>query len=465
MLVEAATMAVPLLVSLYYGETPRPFLFSMLIILIAGALLSLLRGSRRFYAREGFFAVGLIWLLLGIGGALPFWFSGYFSTFTDCIFESISGFTTTGASILSSVENLPMGILFWRSETHFLGGMGVLVLTTALIPSLGESSKYLIRAESPGPVKSKLVPKASQSSRILYSIYCVMTVVMIVCLRFTGMRWFDCVANAMATAGTGGFSVLNSSIAGYHSSSAEIIITIFMLLFSVNFSVYFLLITGRVKQALKSDELRFFLLLVAFSTVTIAINIAPGVPTWGDAARLAAFQVASIISTTGFATADFNLWPEYSRMLLVLLMFCGACAGSTGGGVKCSRVLLIVRGVRREIRQIIHPNSVNLVRLDGKVMDESSIHTAMVFLGAYLGVWMGASLLVSLDSQSLETTATAVLSCLSNVGPGMGGVGPVCNYGFFSSPSKLILSLTMIIGRLEIFPILILFSRSAWRRY
>lgn len=465
LLMEAGAMLLPMAVSLIYHETPLPFLLTILILLAVGCATLLLRPKRDFFAREGFFTVGLIWILFGAFGALPFWFSHQFGSYIDCLFESISGFTTTGSTILTAIEGLPYGLLFWRSLTHWLGGMGVLILTTALLPFLGISSNYLIRAESPGPVKSKLVPKASQSSKILYSIYLALTVVEALILRLAGMPWFDAVVHAFGTAGTGGFSIKNASIGAYNSPLIEVVVTVFMLLFSINFAVYFLVITGRAKQALRSDELRFFLIVVALSTALITVNIASRFATLWDAVRAAAFQVASIISTSGFASTDFNLWPEFSRMLLVILMFIGACAGSTGGGMKCSRVLVLTRAARREVRAIIHPRAVSVVRLDGAPLPEDTIRTTQCYFILFLFIVAGASLIVGLDNFSFGTTLTAVITCITNVGPGLETVGPMGNFAAFSPLSKLVLSFCMVLGRLEMFPILVLFSRSAWKRF
>ena len=465
LLLEGFALLLPTGVALLYGEDIRPFLYTILILLGVGGLLSLLRASRQFFAREGFFTVALTWVMFGVFGALPFWFSGQFGSYIDCLFETISGFTTTGASVLTAVEGLPMGLLFWRSFTHWLGGMGVLVLTAALLPSLGVEGTYLIQAESPGPVPSKLVPRSSTSSKILYGIYLAMTVVETLLLRLVGLPWFDAVVSAFGTAGTGGFSVRNLSIGAYDNPAAEVIITIFMLLFSVNFTIYFLLLSRKWRQALASDELRFFLLIVAGSIVLITLNIVPqyGGFTW-KSLRDAAFQVASIISTTGYATANFDLWPEFSRFLIFVLMLVGACAGSTGGGMKCSRVLVLFKSIRREIRQIIHPRSVNLVRLDGQTLEEGTVRSICVFCGAYVMVTLMASLIVGLDNFTFGTTITAVVSCVSNIGPGLEMVGPMGNFSAFSDLSKLVLSLCMVIGRLEIFPILVLFSKNAWKR-
>ncbi len=465
LVLEGVCMLLPLFVALLYGEDPTPFLKTILLLMAAGlALWFLLKSDSAFFAREGFFTVGLIWVLFGVFGALPFWFSGRFGSYVDCLFECISGFTTTGASILTAVEGLPYGLLFWRSFTHWLGGMGVLILTTALLPSLGVRSTYLIRAESPGPITSKLVPKASQSSKILYTIYLALTVIETVLLRLAGMPWYDSIVHAFGTAGTGGFSIKNISIGAYQSPAIEIIITVFMLLFSVNFSIYFLLLCGNLRQVLKSDELRFFLGMVALSTAAIAWNIKDIYGSVGDAVRQAAFQVATVVSTTGYSSADFDAWPEFSRMFLVVLMLVGACAGSTGGGIKCARVLVLFKTIRREIRSIIHPRAVAVVKLDGETVPERTLSTIQIFFATYMFLIFAASLVVGLDNFSFGTTLTAVIACVSNIGPGLEAVGPMGNFSAFSPLSKLVLSFCMVLGRLEMFPMLVLFSRGAWKR-
>ena len=463
LLVEAGAMLLPLAVGFLYGEDPAPFLYTLPLLVLVGAIFSVLKSDDHFFPREGFFAVALTWLLVAAFGALPFYFSGYFETYIDCFFEAVSGFTTTGASILTALERLPKGILFWRSFMHWLGGMGVLVLTIALLPNLGGRTLQLMKAESPGPIVSKLVPKASQSSKILYSIYCGMTVIEIIVLRLVGMPWFDSIVNSFAIAGTGGFSIRNTSIAAYGSPAIEIACTIFMFLFSINFALYFLVLCGKVKQALRSDELRFFLIVVVGSTALIAIDIWP-MYSGADAIRHAAFQVSSIISTTGFASTNFDLWPEFSRFLLILLMFIGACAGSTGGAIKCSRLLLLLRSIRREVRQVIHPREVNVVKLDGQVVDEGNLRSVHIFIGAYMLIMLLAVLLVSLDDFSMVTNFSAVASCIGNVGPGLEGVGPMSSYAAYSGFSKLVLSMCMIIGRLELLPVMVLFSANAWKR-
>ena len=413
LLVEAFFMLLPLAVALLYQEDPAPFLLTILLMAILGLALSAVPATRHFYAREGFFAVGLIWLVTGVMGALPFYFSGTFPSFVDCLFESVSGFTTTGATILTDIEAQPRGILFWRAFTHWMGGMGVLVLLTALLPSLGIRSHYLTQAETPGPVFSKLVPKQSQTSKILYGIYCAMTLAEVALLKLAGMPLYDSFIHAF-----------------------------FALLFSINFAMYFLLLCRRFREVLQSDELRFFLVVVGLSTAVIAFNIRHLYQGPLQCLRYAFFQVSSIISTTGFATADFCLWPQFSQIIFILLMLCGACAGSTGGGIKCSRILLAGRAIRREVHRIIHPRSVEIVKLDGKPVDESTLASVLLFISCY----------------------TSVITCISNTGPGLGAVGPAGNFSAFSPLSKLVLSLCMIIGRLEIFPILVMFSRSTWRR-
>ena len=464
MQLESAVMLIPLAVALLYRESPAPFLYSILIILISGTLLSHLPARRHFFAREGFVAVGLIWILTGVLGGLPFYFSGYFNSFVDCVFESCSGFTTTGSTILTDIESLPKGILFWRSFTHWLGGMGVLVLATAVLPSLGIRSSYLTRAETPGPVFSKLVPKQSQTSKILYGIYCVLTLVEVICLKLAGLPLYDAFIHAFGSAGTGGFSSRNLSVGAYANPTAEVIIAVFLVLFSINFALYFLLLSRRFREVLASDELRFFLLIVAGSTLLIFFNIYPIYQNVGDSLRNAFFQVTSIISTTGFGTVDYVYWPTFSRMILILLMFCGACAGSTGGGIKCSRMLLLFRSIRREVHRIIHPNAVETIRLDGQVLDEDTLGTALSFSGFYVTIVLVAALIISLDNMSFGVSFSAALTCTSNVGPGLEAIGPMGNFSAFSPLSKIVMSLCMIIGRLEIYPILAMFSLHAWRR-
>ena len=466
LLIEGAALLLPLTVALLYGESPLPFLYSIGIVLCVGFILSRLPYKKHFFAREGFFAVGLIWVLMGLLGALPFFFSGseQFASYIDCVFECISGFTTTGSTILTNIEVLPKGILFWRAFTHWLGGMGVLVLTTALLPSMGLRAHFLIQAESPGPVFSKLTPKQSHTSKLLYTIYCVMTLVEVLLLKLAGMSWYDSLIHSFSSAGTGGFSNYNASVAAFNSPLIEMIISVFVVLFSINFAMYFLLLCGRLRDVLRSDELRFFLLAVAASTLLVSINIFPIYQSAWESFRYAFFQVTAIISTTGMATADYMTWPVFSQVIMMLLLVCGACAGSTGGGLKCSRVLLNFRCLFREIRQVIHPKSVSVVKLDGKVVEEFTLNSISIFTCSYFIISLLATLIVSLDNFSFATSFSATLTCMSNVGPGLDMVGPAGNFSAFSALSKAVLSACMVIGRLEIFPILVLFSRGAWRR-
>ena len=461
---EALCLLLPLVVALIYREDPRPFFYTIVIVGVLGSLLVRLRARPDFYSREGFAVVGLIWLALSLFGALPFWFSGEFASFIDCFFEIVSGFTTTGASILTAVEPLPRGILFWRSFSSWIGGMGVLIFTLAFLPKVGGRTQVLVQAEATGPVSNKLVPKTALSARILYLIYIVLTVAEIIALCIAGLPLYDSVVTTFATVCTGGFSVMNTSIAAYGLPACEIIITIFMILCSLNFAVFFLVITGRIRQALGSDELRFFLIAVAVAIGLIFVNILPLYESSGRAFLDSCFQVASIISTTGFATTDYTLWPTFSQFILVLLMFLGGCAGSTAGGLKCSRVLLMARCVHRSLRRLSHPRAVKVVKLDGKSMDEDTLNTVLVFFTCFFLLLGAACLIVSLDGFSVTTSCTAALACLSNIGPGLEVVGPMGNFSEFSALSKVVLSVAMLIGRLEIFPILILLQPATWRR-
>ena len=464
LLLEACALLLPLLVALIYRESPLPYLLSIAVIAAVGLLLTRVKTTSRFYTREGFCTVGLIWLATGLVGALPFWFSGGFPSFVDCIFESVSGFTTTGATILTDIEAQPYGILFWRAFTHWLGGMGVLVLATALLPSMGIRPHYLTQAETPGPVFSKLVPKQSQTSKILYAMYCSMTLVEVALLKLAGMPLYDSFIHAFSTAGTGGFSNRNASVGAYGDPVIDIIISVFMLLFSVNFALYFLMMHKRFKEALSSDELRFFLIIVTGATLLISVNTLPIYESMAQSLRYALFQVSAIISTTGFATADYMLWPTLSQAIIILIMFCGACAGSTGGGMKCSRILLLLRAVRREVHKVINPRRVEVIKLEGKTVEESTLHSTLVFIGCYFAIILGATLVVSLDNYSFATSFSAALTCVSNVGPGLDLIGPSGNFASLSDLSKIVLSLCMITDRLEILPILVLFSRTAWRK-
>lgn len=455
----------PLIVALIYREPILPFLITAAFMLIVGIPFSLIKTKNsRFLSREGFASVTIIWILVSICAALPFWTSGFFKSFIDCVFESVSGFTTTGSTILTEVESLPKSILFWRSMTHWLGGMGVLILALAVLPNTGERTIYLMKAESTGPSPEKLVPKIAQSTKISYAIYICLSILQVIALLLAGMDVFDAITHTFSTAGTGGFSTRNLSIGAYNSTAIEMIISVFMLLFSINFSVYFFLITGRIKSILKNDELRFFLCLVGISTVLIAVNLIAHFGNVFESLREAFFNVSSVISTTGFVTVDFDQWPGFSKLILLLLMVVGACTGSTAGGIKVSRLLLLLKSIKVQLLQILHPRAVHTIRMDGVAVSEETLKSVMQFFVAYCFIFFISCLIVSLDNLGLTATVTSVLTCFGNVGPGLGLVGPMGNFSSLSGLSKGVLSLVMIIGRLEIFPILIFFSPAFWKK-
>lgn len=465
MLIEAACLVLMTLVSLIYREDPTPFLYTIAILVILGGLLTFLtRKSDYFSSRSGFASVVIIWLAFAAFGALPFYFCGQFESYTDCFFEAMSGFTTTGASILSDIEALPKGILMWRSFTHFVGGMGILVLTAAILPSSGIRAHHLMHAEVPGPTADKLVPSLAKSSKILYSMYVVLTVVECICLLIAGLPLYDSINISFSTAGTGGFCVLNNSIAGYQNEAVEVITSIFMLLFSLNFSVYFLILTGKFRQAFKSSEIKVFLGIVTIAVILMTLNVNHLFDSVWDSFRNSLFVVSSTISTTGFCLPDYALWPSFAQTIIIIIMVCGACAGSTGGGIKTSRVIILSKSIGREIKQIIHPHSVNIIRVDGKAVDKATVHSVLRFVGAYFVISFIATLLISLDNFDFSTNFSAIISCMSNVGPGFNAVGPTRNFALFSDFSKWILSACMLIGRLEIFPILIFLTPSTWKR-
>ncbi len=464
--IEAALLCLPLLVTVIYGEAPTPFLLTVGILLAVALPLIALRPRRdsRIFAREGFVAAAGSWILLSLFGALPFLFSGTIPHYVDAVFETVSGFTTTGASILTAVEGLPRGILFWRSLTHWVGGMGVLVFMMALLPADNSRAMFLLRAEVPGPTKGKLVPKVRETAKILYGIYLGLTALQTVFLLLAGLPIYDAIVTTLATAGTGGFSVLNASIAGYANPAAEWIVSVFMLLFGINFNLYFFLLIGRIRDILRSEELRAYLLIVVAATGIILLNILSLFESFNEALRAAFFQVTSVISTTGFATADFAAWPTLSKAVLLLLMLFGASAGSTAGGMKISRVIILFKNGLREIRHILRPRSVNVLRLNGQVLPEETVRATTNFLTLYLSFFLAGSLLLSIDGFSTESTFSAALACLSNVGPGLGAVGPAGNFAGFSVFSKIVLSFLMLVGRLEILPMLVFFSPSTWKK-
>ncbi len=466
--VEAVCLLPSLGISFFQGETGSVIGVAATIVLSAVLSLSsflLPPSDRQISAREGFLSVALCWVVVSLIGALPFCLSGAVPSYIDCLFETVSGFTTTGASILSDIEALPMGLLYWRSFTHWLGGMGVLVFLLAVIPmGKGKNSLlHVMRAESPGPQVDKLVPKLQDSAKILYAIYIGLTILQIVLLLLGGMPVFDSVTTAFGTAGTGGFGIKADSLMGY-SHYLQGVCTVFMALFGVNFSIFYLLLLRQFMKVLKNQELLLYLGIMIGSILVIAFDILPQYVNMGEALHQAAFQVSSVMTTTGFATADFNEWPALSKTLLVLLMFVGACAGSTGGGMKVARVLLLMKAGRRSVKRMLRPRSVSQVHMDGGTVSEEVIQNTYSYLALYMGIMVLSVFLIALDEFSLETNATAVIACLNNIGPGLDMVGPIGNYAAFSWHSKLVLTFDMLAGRLELFPMIMLFVPLAWKR-
>ena len=465
-LTEALLMLPSLVVSLICGDGDYwYFLVTMFPAAILGFCLSRVQPREaKMTSRDGYCIVAYAWILISIIGAVPLYLSGQFTSYFQAFFEIVSGFTTTGASVLAKPELLPHGVLFWRSFTHWIGGMGVLVFVLMIIPMKNDNSMHLVRAEVPGPMAGKLVPRMKQTSMILYGIYTAMTAILVILLLLGDVSLFDSLCLSFGAAGTGGFAVSSAGIAGYGSAYVEIVLGIFMILFGINFNIYYLLLVGRVRDALGSEEVRCFLGIIAVATLVITANIISLTLSLGDALRQAFFQVSSIITTTGFATVDFNLWPEFSKHTLVLLMVIGACAGSTGGGLKVSRVIILVKSFLAEIRYIVSPKSVQTVRLEHKYVDKVTLNSTRTYAAAYMMLVALSTLILSLDGYNLITNLTAVLSCINNIGPGLDLVGPMANFGIYSDWAMVLLSLVMLIGRLEIFPIFMIFSRPAHRR-
>lgn len=464
---EIILLLIPFFVALFYGQgDANAFLYTVLLMIPIALILIKIKGKKNeIYAKEGFLTVGLAWIVISFFGALPFVFSGAIPSLVDAFFETSSGFTTTGASILTEIQSLPKGILFWRSFTHWVGGMGFLIFILALMPTFSGNTIHLLKAESPGPTQGKIVPKIKQTAKILYAIYFVLTLIETIFLKSAGLSWYDSIIHALGTAGTGGFSNMNASVAAFNNPAVEWIITIFMLLFGVNFVLYFQLIRGNVKAFFKSEELKWYLIAVFASIIIIAVNIIPF--NHGDVTksiRDSAFQVSSIVTTTGYATVNFNLWPTLSKVILIMLMFMGAMAGSTGGGIKTIRIVIIFKAIRREIDKILHPRRVKSVKIDGNVVEEETISGVFLFIFAYIIISLIAIFIVSFDNFDVTTTVTSVIATLSNIGPGLEMVGPAGNFSAFSDLSKLVLSFCMLAGRLEIYPMLILFSPSLWKK-
>ncbi|MBP3409450.1 MAG: TrkH family potassium uptake protein [Clostridia bacterium] len=463
---EAALMLLPTICAVIYSEKcVWSLLISAAIAFAAGFILRRIcrTDNHVIYAREGFIMVSLTWLAMSAVGALPFFISGEIPSYVDAFFETVSGFTTTGASILTDVEAMSHGLLFWRSFTHWVGGMGILVFVMAIVDGANDRSMHILRAEMPGPVVGKLLPRAKDTASILYKIYIGMTLVETVLLLAGGMPLFESIVHAFGTAGTGGFGVKADSIAGY-SPYLQWVITVFMLLFGVNFNLYYLLLIRRFRAAAQSSECWYYLGIVLVSVGLITANILPMCQTFGEALRLSAFQVSSIITTTGYATTDFNLWPEFSKSILLLLMMIGACAGSTGGGLKVSRAVMLVKMVRKEVRHLLHPRSVNTVKFEGKVVDGATLKSVSSYFAVYMLCLLATYLLLSLDAFGMETNMSATFACFNNIGPGFAAVGPTASYAGYNMFSKLVLSLAMLMGRLEIFPLLLTLSPTTWAK-
>ena len=466
--VSALMLLLPLIVSIIYLEWMNVLAFGIAIAtaLALGFSLTILfkPQNKTIYAKEGFVIVALSWIALSLIGAMPFVICGDIPNYIDALFETVSGFTTTGASILQNVETMSRGMQFWRSFTHWLGGMGVLVFVMALLPSISDRTIHVMKAEMPGPVVGKLVPKVRQTARILYLIYIGLTVAETVLLLCGGMPLFESLVHTFGTAGTGGFSVKASSIGGY-SPYLQWVITIFMLLFGINFNIYFLLLIRRFKAAFKSTELWVYLGIVAVSVGVVCINTYELFGNFADTLRHSAFQVASIITTTGFSTTDFNLWPELSKAILLTLMFIGACAGSTGGGLKVSRVVMLFKMMGRELRKMLHPRAVESVRYEGKRLDEATLHSTASYFVIYVVIYIAVFILLSFDrTYGFVENFSAAAACYNNIGPGFGAVGPAGNFAAYTGYSKIVLSFAMLFGRLEIYPLLFAFSPSTWMK-
>lgn len=462
---EAFFLIIPLVASIGYGEnTLFPLLLTIGICIVIGLPITLRKPKEStLHSRDGYVIVSLSWIVLSAFGALPFVFSGAIPNYIDALFETVSGFTTTGATILSDVEAVPKSLLLWRSFTHWVGGMGVLVFIMAFLPLSGGQNLHIMRAESPGPSVSKLVPRIKTTALLLYAIYLVMTALEFVLLLFGGMSVFDAINTAFATAGTGGFSVRNDGLAGY-SDAVRMIVTVFMILFSINFNVYFLLLSKKFKDALKVSEVWYYLAIIAAATAVITVNIKRMFPSVGEAFRNAIFTVSSMISSTGFTAVDFNLWPELSRTIIVLVMFIGACTGSTGGGIKVYRIVILFKSMGKELHTLIHPKQVKKIRMDSHEIGHEVIRSVNVFMVCFILVFVISLVCISFEDYDLITNFTAVTTTINNIGPGLDFVGPTSNFGFFSSFSKIVLIFDMLAGRLELFPMLLLFAPVTWKK-
>ncbi len=464
--IEAALLVLPLIVSLIYKEScALQFSITIAISLAIGFALSCFfkPSNKVIYAKEGFAIVTLTWIVLSLIGCLPFYLTGEIPSFVDAFFETVSGFTTTGASIVNDVESMSKGILFWRSFTHWVGGMGVLVFVLAIIPTVSDRNIHILRAEAPGPLVGKIVPKMKHTARILYVIYIIMTLVTFLFLVLGGMPLFDSFIHAVGSAGTGGFGVKSDSVGSY-APYFQWVITIAMVAFGVNFNVYYFILIKKYKSAFKNEEFIAYIIMLFLSVAVIAFNILPVYNSIGESVRHSAFQVASIISTTGFSTVDFNQWPGLSKTILLILMFSGACAGSTAGGFKVSRILLLLKTIKRELQRLIHPRSVAVVRLDSRRVDETTIASLHSYFAVYVALYVVVVILLSVDVSDIETNISAAAACFNNIGPGLSLVGPMSNYNVYSPFSKILLSFAMLLGRLEIIPIILTFSPLTWKK-
>lgn len=464
LLVEALLMVFPLVVNfIYQEENLFAFALTISISMVVGTLLMMVKPKNKsMFIREGFVIVGLAWIVMSLFGALPFTLSGEIPHYIDALFETISGFTTTGASILNDVEAMSKSMLFWRSFTHWIGGMGVLVFVLAILPNSEGQNIYLLKAESTGPQVGKLVSKVRFTARILYIIYFGITLLEVVLLLLGNNSLFDSIVMSFGTAGTGGFGIYADSVGGFNIYS-QVVIAVFMMIFGINFNLYYLAIVGKVKQAIKSEELRWYLGIILMSTIMITINLMVNLnQTFGIALKDAYFQVSSILTTTGFATVDFNLWPTFSKIILITIMFIGGCAGSTGGGIKVSRIVILFKSLKREIQKLLHPNSVSPVKMEGELVESNVVKGVTVYFAFIIVLLFLGTLLVSFDGLDFTSTFTGVIACINNIGPGLNLVGPMGNFDCFSYFSKIVLSILMLVGRLEVYPILILFLPKTW---
>ena len=465
LLVEAAALLVPLLTALIYGEPLIPYLVTILLLIAAGMGLGIRKPKRTsVYARDGFAVVALAWIVMSVFGAFPFVISGDIPNYVDAFFETVSGFTTTGATVLAVIEEMSYGGLMWRSFTHWVGGMGVLVFVMAVVPMTDGHNMHLMRAEVPGPTSGKLVSRIGDSARILYGIYIGLSLILFLLLVVGGMPVFDALIHTFSTAGTGGFSNLSLSIGGYNSVYFEIVLGIFMLLFGTNFNLFYFVLMRKFRDILRAEEVRVYLLIVLVAMIGITVDILPLYGSLGTSLRHAFFQTSAIITTTGYATQDFGLWPTFSQSILITLMFTGACAGSTAGGLKIGRLVIMIKAVLADMKKMLHPNAVTPIRYEGRSLSEKEIRGTYQYISVYVCIYVISCLLLSLEHVDLVTTVTAVITCHNNAGPGLSLVGPAGNYSIFSAPAKLLLTLNMLLGRLEIFPVLLLFSPSIWKR-